>query len=140
MREKIAQYLSYSPRNKVIFTPTVDPCLHTLDMGYELSYLIKDQLNSSHLPMIAEDCFSSIMRKALKYDEIIGDYIAIENWGILFEQRLKFNLHSLFESYSKTNSLILANCGEADYEKFHLVSKNYNTSFSIGYFQPYIIQ
>ena len=139
MREKIAQFLKYSPRNKVIFTSSFPPCLQTLDVGYELANYIKDDLASPHLPMIAVDCLTSLMRRALKHDELIGDYVAIANWGILFEPILKFNLLSLFDSFSKSNALILVDCGQVDYEKFYLVSKHFNTTFPIGNLHPYIL-
>ena len=74
------------------------------------------------------------------HDEIIGNYVAITNWGILFEPILKFNLLSLFDSFSKSNSLILVDCGQADSEKFHLVGKHFNTTFPIGNLHPYILQ
>ncbi len=90
--------------------------------------------------MIAEDALNSIIRNAIKHDEIIGDYVAITNWGILFEPILKLSLDSLFDSYSKSNTLILVDCGQADYEKFHLVNKNSNVTFPIGNLHPYILQ
>ncbi len=72
-------------------------------------------------------------------DEIIGDYVAITNWGILFEPALKFNLLSLFDSFSKSNALILVDCGQVDYEKFYLVSKHFNNSVPLGKLAPFII-
>ena len=90
--------------------------------------------------MIAEDNLTSILRKSLAYDDVIGNYVAIENWGILFEPALKLNLVSIFDSHSKSNALILVNCGQADYENFHLVSKHFNTTFPIGNLHPYILQ
>lgn len=90
--------------------------------------------------MIAEDCLYSLIKQAITHDEIIGNYVAITNWGILFEPILKFNLLSLFDSFSKSNTLILVDCGQADYENFHLVSKHFNTTFPIGNLHPYIIQ
>lgn len=90
--------------------------------------------------MIAEDYLNTIFRRAIKKDPIIGDYIALENWGILFEPALKLNLVSIFDSHSKSNALILVNCGQADYENFHLVSKHFNKTFPIGNLHPYILQ
>lgn len=90
--------------------------------------------------MIAEEFLNAILRRAIKEDPIIGDYLALANWGILFEPALKLNLVSIFDSHSKSSTLILVNCGQADYENFHLVSKHYNTTFPIGNLHPYIIQ
>lgn len=140
MREKIAQYLCYDPRNKLIFAPRLDQHLQSIDVGFELAKSIEDDLSSPHLPMIAEDCLNAILRRAIKEDPIISDYIALENWGILFEPALKLNLVSIFDSHSKSNTLILVDCGQADYENFHLVSKHFNTTFPIGNLHPYILQ
>lgn len=109
-------------------------------MGHELADLIKEHLDSPHLPMISEDNLASLMRTAIRHDETIGDYVAIANWGILFESALKLNLLSLFDSFSKSYVLILIDCGQADYDNFHLVSKHFNTTFPIGDLHPYILQ
>lgn len=140
MREQIAQYLSYNPRNKLIFTPTVGPHLHSIDVGYELASLIKDEISSPHLPMIAEEKLSKILKEAVLVDEIIGEYIAISNWGILFEPELKLNLLSLFDSYSKNKTLILVNCGEVNSESFHLVNNYFNIVLPLEQLTPYIIR
>ena len=140
MRERIAQYLTYNPRNKLIFAPSPDQHLKSIDVGYELSKGIKADLYSPHLPMITEDCLNAILRRAIKKDPIIGDYIALENWGILFEPELKLNLVSIFDSHSKSNTLILVNCGQADNENFYLVGKHFATTFPIGNLHSYILQ
>lgn len=140
MREQIAQYLTYSPRNKLIFAPRLDQHLRPVDVGFELSKAIEHDLASKHLSMIAEDCLNTILRNAIREDNIIGEYIAIENWGILFEPALNLNLVSIFDSHSKSNVLILVDCGQADNEMFHLVSKHFNTTFPIGNLHPYILK
>lgn len=139
MRERIAQFLSYDPRHKLVFAPTVDPCLPTVDVGFELASRLNDKLVSPHLSMIAEDELNNILKRSLCKDDIIGDYIALSNWGILFEPELKLNLLSLFDSYSKSATLILINCGQADNECFHLVSKHFNSSVPLGKLSPFII-
>lgn len=140
MRERIAQFLSYDPRHKLVFAPTADPCLHTVDVGFELASRLKDRLVSPHLAMIAEDELNAILKNSLRKDDIIGDYIALSNWGILFEPSLKLNIVALFDSFSKNQNLILVNCGQADNACFHLISKHFNTSFPMGQLSPYIIQ
>ena len=139
MREKITQFFSYAPRNKLIFVTSLDQHLQSIDVGFELAKSIENDLSSPHLPMIAEDYLNAILHRAIKEDPIIGEYIALENWGILFEPALKLNLVSIFDSHSKSNALILVNCGQADYENFHLVSKHFNTTFPIGNLHPYIL-
>lgn len=140
MRERIAQFLSYNPRNKVIFVASLDSHLKSVDMGFELASRIKSHLSSPHLSMIAQDCVSAILKANKLTDDVIGEYVAISNWGILFEPDLKFDILSLFENYSKNSSLILVNCGQADSEYFHLVSKHFNKNIPLGSLAPYIIQ
>lgn len=140
MRNKIAQYLNYTPRNKLIFVPSLDPCLKSIDVGFELANSIEKNLSSPHLPMIAEDCLNTILSRSVNEDNIIGNYIALENWGILFESALGLNLLSIFDSHSKSNTLILVNCGQVDNENFYLVSKYFTTTLPIGNLHPYILQ
>lgn len=140
MRDRIAQYLSYYPRNKLIFTSRIPSTLNAVDIGFELSSLIKDHLSSTFLPMITDELLGKTLTKSRFRDEKIGDYIAIANWGILFEPALKLNLLSLFDSYSKNQTLILINCGEVDSERFHLVNTKYNTVLPLEQLSPYIIR
>lgn len=140
MLSQIAQFLSYAPRNKVAFIPREDPHLKTIDVGFELSNCIKNDLTSPYLPMVAEEALKKLFAENLSNNEIIGDYIALSNWGILFEPALQLNLLSLFEANSKSNTLILVNCGVADSDTFHLVSKHFNTQFPLGQLLPYVIK
>ena len=48
MRDKIAQYLKYDPRNKLIFAPSLDQYLRSVDVGFELAKSIEGDL-SSHI-------------------------------------------------------------------------------------------
>lgn len=140
MRDKIAQYLRYNPRNKLIFTPTIDPHLQCVDVGFKLASLIKEVLSSPYLPMITEEMLGKILKESTNNDDIIGEYVAISNWGILFEPELKLNLLSLFDSYSKNQTLILVNCGEFNSDRFHLVSTYFNTVLPLGQLTPCIIR
>lgn len=139
MRERIAQFLSYEPRHQLVFVPKGVPCLHSVDVGYELASRLKGKLTSPYISMIAEDELNSILKSSVHKDDIIGDYIALSNWSILFEPELKLNLLSLFDSYSKNLTLILINCGQADNERFHLVNNHFNNSVPLGKLAPFII-
>lgn len=139
MRERIAQFLKYQPRNKLVFTPLLDSCLHSVDVGYELSTLIQQDLNSPQLSLIAEDKLYSIIRNFTKSDDTIGEYVALSNWGILFEPELKLNLLSLLDSYSKSRTVILVNCGEGNNEDFYLVNRFFKTILHWEFLKPYIL-
>ena len=139
MRERIAQFLKYQPRNKLVFTPQIDSSLHSVDVGYELSVLIQEDLSSPQLPFIAEDKLHSLIRNFTQTDDLIGEYVALSNWGILFEPELKLNLLSLLDSYSKSRTVILVNCGEGDNENFFLVNRFFKTILHWESLKPYIL-
>lgn len=139
MRERIAQFLTYRPRHKLVFAPAVSSSIRTVDVGFELASRLKDKLLSAHISMIAEDELNSLLKTSIHHDDMIGDYIALRNWGILFEPELKFNLLSIFDSYSKTSTLILIDCGIADNDNFHLVDKHFNQTLPLGKLSPFII-
>ena len=139
MRERIAQFLKYQPRNKLVFTPLLDSRLHSVDVGYELSILIQKDLGSPQLPLIAEDNLHSLIRNFTKSDDTIGEFVALSNWGILFEPELKLNLLSLLDSYSKSRTVILVNCGEGNNEDFYLVNRFFKTILHWESLKPYIL-
>ena len=139
MRVRIAQFLKYQPRNKLVFTPQLDSHLYSVDVGYELSTLIHEYLDSPQLSLIAEDKLHSIIRNSTRNDDTIGEYVALSNWGILFQPELKFNLLSLLDSYSKSRTVILVNCGEGDNEDFYLIDRFFKTRLHWESLKPYIL-
>ena len=139
MRERIAQFLKYQPRNKLVFTPQIDSPLYSVDVGVELSALIQENLGSPQLPLIAEDKLRSLIGNSTLTDDIIGEYVALSNWGILFEPGLKLNLLSLLDSYSKSRTVILVNSGEGDNDDFYLVNRFFKTSLHWESLKPYIL-
>ena len=139
MRESIAEYLKINPRNKLFFIPTGISYLRPIDLGYEFALLIQKEYPSPFLPMIAEEKLNSLMNKSIKHDDIIGNYIAITNWGILFEPELKLNIQSFLESHSKNQALILINCGKIDSERFYLVDQSFNTVLDLNLLNPYYL-
>lgn len=139
MRERIAKFLEFDPRNKVVFVPRLDSHLQTVDVGNVLAAAIEPHLSSPTLPQIAEEAIRKIMINARHHDPVIGPYVALRNWGILFEPSLEINLLSLFDQYDKNQTLILENCGVVANGRFHLANKYSNYGFPIGELKPYIL-
>jgi hypothetical protein len=134
---KIAKWLKYNPRNRLIFTPDKISELNFVDIGYALSAKIKDYVDSPRLAMIAQDELNRILRSAISHNNIIGDYVAISNWGILFEEALSFNIADIFASVSQTKVLIAQNTGRVADGKFYLSYPNRQYSFNLNNIQYY---
>lgn len=139
MRERIAQYLQYKPRNKVIFAAKPEPCFRLTDLGYELSCRLEPHLQSKQLPMIADDALKAVFASALTTDDVIGKYIALTNWGILFEDELGLNLSSFLSSYSRGQTLIFFD-SEASTGFSPSSAEDSKFSSLLDSISPYIIQ
>ena len=51
MIERLAQYLTYDLWNKLIFAPSLDRHLQSIDVGFGLSKAIESDLSSKYLPI-----------------------------------------------------------------------------------------
>lgn len=101
-REKVKLYISQMSRNKIIFCHEPITDLQYVDVGKELS--------SAIIGIEAPSAFSSACKRIFEqtfHDEVIGAYLAISNWSMLFEPDLKLDLRSIVESFSINKSLIM---------------------------------
>lgn len=85
------------------------PEIEYLDLGYELSVHIEPYLNSSQLPFLAAEIISDLISGNLKFNPVIGKYVALRNWGIVFEPSLQLDVMSLLKKHSMHNALIMQN-------------------------------
>ena len=118
-KEKIKQFISQVSRNKIIFCHEPISNLHFVDVGKELSFVIKEQEEpsgySSACKRICEQTYN---------DEVIGSYLALSNWLILFEPDLKLDLRSIVESFSINKCLILLFDGSIKENRYLLMDDN----------------
>ena len=105
-KEKIKQFISQVSRNKIIFCHEPISNLHFVDVGKELSFVIKEQEEPSGYSSACKRIFEQTYN-----DEVIGSYLALSNWIILFEPDLKLDLRSIVESFSINKCLILLSNG-----------------------------
>ena len=118
-KEKIKQYISQVSRNKIIFCHEPITHLHFVDMGKELSSAIKEQEEPSGYSSACKRIFEQTF-----HDEVIGAYLAISNWSMLFEPDLKLDLRSIVESFSINKCLILLSNGLIKEKSYLLMDDN----------------
>jgi hypothetical protein len=111
--------------------------LEFVDVGQALSAKIMSCATSSSIAMISEDALNEILHASVRHNDVIGEYIAISNWGMLFEKALSFNLPLLFASLSQTRVLIAQNTGCVVGNDFFLAYPDRRYSFSLGNIQYY---
>ena len=115
-KEKIKQFISQVSRNKIIFCHEPISNLHFVDVGKELSFVIKEQEEPSGYSSACKRIFEQTYN-----DEVIGTYLALSNWIILFEPDLKLDLRSIVESFSINKCLILLSNGSIKENRYLLM-------------------
>lgn len=85
-------------------------------MGKELSSAIKEQEEPSGYSSACKLIF-----KQTYQDEIVGPYLALSNWSILFEPDLKLDLRNIVESFSINKCLILLSDGSIKGNRYLLM-------------------
>ena len=115
-KEKIKQFISQVSRNKIIFCHEPISNLHFVDVGKELSFVIKEQEEPSGYSSACKRIFEQTYN-----DEVIGSYLALSNWIILFEPDLKLDLRSIVEYFSINKCLILLSNGSIKENRYLLM-------------------
>ncbi|MGF0098835.1 hypothetical protein ACQRD6_10900 [Prevotella sp. SGI.027] len=103
-------------RNKIIFCHEPITHLHFVDVGIELSSAIKGQEEPSGYSNACKRIFEQTYK-----DEVVGSYLALSNWSILFEPDLKLDLRSIIESFSINKCLILLSNGSIKEKRYLLM-------------------
>ena len=115
-KEKIKQFISQVSRNKIIFCHEPITHLHFVDVDIELSSAIKGQEEPSGYSNACKRIFEQTYK-----DEVVGSYLALSNWSILFEPDLKLDLRSIIESFSINKCLILLSNGSIKENRYLLM-------------------
>jgi hypothetical protein len=90
-----------------------------VDVGIELSSAIKEQEEPSSYSSACKRIFEQTYN-----DDVVGPYLALSNWSILFEPDLKLDLRSIIESFSINKCLILLSNGSIKENRYLLMDNN----------------
>lgn len=125
---EIAKYVKQNTRNKIVFCNGDIDGISFVNVGLILSQLLTD--DESFVNGYQLLC-NRILNQHL-YNSIIGDYIAIENIGILFEPELKLDLHNILESFSNNQCLIIKSDAEINNENLYFLSSGDTATISLS--------
>lgn len=126
----LSLYVDHHARHNLLFVQGKIDDICYVDIGYKLSRKIEDKLTLRQLPMICDDALNAMIDAATVNDENIGSYVAICNYGILFEPSLMINVHDRFEQWSRSRILIANLEGQIINDIFFL-GKKQDYRFSI---------
>lgn len=125
---EIAKYVKQNTRNRIVFCNGDIDGISFANVGFILSQLLTDDESFANGYQLL--C-NRILNQHL-YNSIIGDYIAIENIGILFEPELKLDLHNIMESFSHNQCLIIKSDAEINNENLYFLSSGDTATISLS--------
>lgn len=137
--QDIIQYLKSADRNKIIISNNEVESVSYLDVGHQLSILLKPHLNNKHLSMKAKDMVDSMMRKNIFHSDNYGKVIGIKNIGILLEKELKLNFKILIDYYSQNHPLFIKWDGAIERDKLYFLTKEKGLEIDISELSHIII-
>ena len=110
-KNQIADFIIQTTRNRLVFCHEKIEDLKFDNIGKSLAeYLKNEDINSNTIAYNAEDFLIETLSNT-NNDSTIGQYVAIDNIGILFEPDLGFNIKSIFDNTSRDKAFII--CSDA---------------------------
>lgn len=111
--------MQQATRNRLVFCHKPIEGLTFVDLGKVLAAsLACENLHSPTIAYSAEDALAEILSSP-QNDSLIGNYVALENIGILFEPELKFNLKTTLDNFSTNKTIIIRSDGTVLSDKFY---------------------
>lgn len=127
-------YNKQDARDHLVFIRKPIEGLETVDVGRVLSEWLKDQdLSSQFLQMEVNDQLDDILSEEYEHEDI-GDYLVLENIGILFEPSLQVNTRALLERHSDRKLIIVLSNGTIvkDKNRYYFLSPSDNYSIDLS--------
>ena len=121
--KNIQSYLHSNTRNKLLFYRGKIYDVEYLNVGIELSKLIRPFLNKRHFSLKAMNILDKLLQSYIIKHSDLGNVLALSNMGILFEEELQIDFFALLDRYSKNSGLILDWQGEIEDGKLYFLEK-----------------
>ena len=122
-KTEIADYVTQATRNCLVFCHKPVEGLHFVDIGKGLSEaILQEDLCLPEVSYAAEDALAKML-SCVETDASVGNYLALNNIGILFEPDLGFNVRNLFDRESIGKTLIICSPGTIRNNSFYFLSE-----------------
>ena len=122
----ISKYIVQNTRNRIVFTDFIIDELEFVNVGISVAQALTQCRESNPSDIVAD-----VLSKTIA-NPTIGNYLALDNIGILFEPELKLDVRSLLDSYSKNQTLIIRTDAMIVDNTFHFLCPNDNVSIDLS--------
>ena len=126
----IIQFVNTHPRNRLIIVQKELVDIPYIDIGKSLSIKLQG-IPEESLPNITVNFLDEIVDLNLQYSEEFGNYIAINNIGILLEKELKMDVKNILQKYSRDTTLFVKWEGEIEESKLYFLSKEQGVEINL---------
>lgn len=127
----IADYIQSQSRNKIIFHSQNLSELESVNIGLRISESIYNLKESGRIAMKVSSELDRILNSAISNHDLFGDFLSIDNLGILFEPELKIDFNRLLDRYSQNNVLFVKWDGDMDAESIYFLTKENGIKINI---------
>ena len=131
MENLIVNYLKSNSRNKIVIHRNQIDNINTIDIGIELSKLIKELTTDNRFTLKSKAKLDELINLSIYNHHQFGDIISIKNLGILFEPGLKIDFLSFIDNISKSNCLFIKWDGEVDEENLYFLTRSKGIKINI---------
>lgn len=128
---EIRQYLSSQPRNKIVILRDEVAGLNFLNVGRVVSQRLSRVPDGKLSPQFAFREIDRIFSEHTYRHEALGNVLALQNVGILFEPELKLNVPQIIDTHSQNNVLFLLWHGEITTDFLYFIKKEDGIKISI---------
>ena len=84
--DRVQAFIHSPSRNHLVLSNGCLDGLKYTDVGYEVSGFIEDIIGDRRLSMRVQDYITKLFREHIFQSDSLGQYLALTNVGILFEQ------------------------------------------------------
>lgn len=137
--ELIRKYISCQARNKLIFHRRLLSSITSIDVGRKLSEALYLTELKDRISMRAMIAIQGMMEDGMRENELLGNYLALQNIGILFEPELKIDVQQLFDAFSKNNLLFIHWEGVIENDILYFLKKENGITTSIKHLSHIVI-
>lgn len=123
LQAEVESYLHSQSRNKIVVFKKLLPEVVPVNVGISLAHAILPIMGDKRFALKAKSVIENIFNAALISHNVYGKILALTNIGILLEPELKLDILSLFENFSRDNTLFLEWEGEIIDGSLYFLSK-----------------
>jgi hypothetical protein len=124
-QDKVESYIHSQSRNKIVVFNELPPEVMPVNVGIAVAHAILPIIGDKRFALKAKSIIEDIFNSALTSHNVYGKILALSNIGILLEPELKLDIISLFDNFSRNNTLFMQCEGEInDRNLFFLTKEN----------------